>query len=185
MLQDLQEAIERSGCSEFHCWNDDVFFTYTLVKHLNSSWGKCTYLAISRLRKELMSSEEYGGEILSTIEKQSIKGKLLEPEYIAMEVHPKESQLINLFNQYHLWCFKKDEFHPPFKLAHSGIELTAKGRFAHAQFPMSLTWAEKYSIKNRTYSPEAIGVDILDPSNDFTHFVVLPVSMEMPPELSL
>lgn len=185
MLQDLQEAIERSGCSEFHCWNDDVFFTYTLVKHFNSSWGKCTYLAISKLRKELLGSDEYECEILSTIEKQSIKEKLFGPECIAVEVHPEERRLLNLFNQYHLWCFKREEFHPPFKLNHNGIEVTANGSFIHKKFPISLTWADKYSIKNNTYSPKATGVDILGLSNDFTHFVVLPVGMEMPPELSL
>lgn len=36
---------------------------------------------------------------------QRIKNQLCGPEWEAVEIYPRESELIDMANQYHLWCF--------------------------------------------------------------------------------
>jgi hypothetical protein len=41
---------------------------------------------------------------------QAIKTALVHPQAMAVQVYPAESQLVDMANQYHLWCFVPDEW---------------------------------------------------------------------------
>lgn len=56
---------------------------------------------------------------------QRIKNQLAGPEYEAMEIYPAESRLVDMANQYHLWCF-------PFALG-VGFEKRLVGNQAQAE----------------------------------------------------
>lgn len=58
--------------------------------------NKITHLSIKRKDKRPCNS---------WADFQAIKNELVGEEVDAVEVYPKESNLVNTANQYHLWCF--------------------------------------------------------------------------------
>ena len=61
--------------------------------------NKITHLSIKRKDKRPCNS---------WADFQAIKNELVGEEVDAVEVYPKESNLVNTANQYHLWCFPPD-----------------------------------------------------------------------------
>ena len=63
-------------------------------------FGKIKHLWVRRHDKQPMGWAEL----------QRIKNELFGPEFLAIEVYPRQSKLIDAANMYHLWLFENFEF---------------------------------------------------------------------------
>lgn len=159
----------------------------------NSIWGPFQYLKISVFSYKKFSQIpffqllNYRGEVVTTPQKLEIIRTLpmFGKEFVGLEIYPPESQLVNEANMYHLWMFKKSEFHPPFSLNAKGIQYTSQGNIIHEWIPPTIDWAKKQVIKNEKFGLEACGMDVLDSENEYVHFVCLPRGISLPPELTI
>lgn len=73
-----------------------------MMRDLQTDWGKVTHLTIT--------AQERPG----WLEKQSIKNDLFGKESVAIEVFPKESELVNNASMYHLWILHDKQL--PFEI---------------------------------------------------------------------
>lgn len=69
--------------------NDGQFVC--MMRDLQTEWGKVTHVTITSYQQPTWS------------EKQMIKNELFGSESMAIEVFPKESELVDLADMYHLW----------------------------------------------------------------------------------
>jgi hypothetical protein len=83
-------------------WINDKYCVMT--RTIQTEWGQVDHACIRNV-----SSTDIPWK-----EKQRIKNELWGEEYTAVEVFPKESELVDAANMYHLWVFK--EYKLPFNL---------------------------------------------------------------------
>jgi hypothetical protein len=76
-----------------------------LIRNVKNEYGLCKHAAI----RNLESTE------ISWKEKQEIKDKIFGVNYVAVEVFPKKSDLIDEANMYHLWILPL-QYNFPFNL---------------------------------------------------------------------
>lgn len=81
------DRVYRRNCDRFVC----------MMRDLETEWGKVTHLTITALDKP------------TWMEKQQIKNELFGTESLAIEVFPKESELVNNASMYHLWVLHDRE----------------------------------------------------------------------------
>ena len=86
------DRVYKRDCNQFVC----------MMRDLDTQWGKVTHLTIT------------GQEKPNWMQKQNIKNELFGKESIAIEVFPKESELVNNASMYHLWILHEKEI--PFKI---------------------------------------------------------------------
>jgi hypothetical protein len=75
-------------------WVNDKYCV--MARTIQTEWGTVHHACIRNVS---------GGDI-PWREKQKIKNELWGKEYTAIEVFPKESELVDAANMYHLWIFK-------------------------------------------------------------------------------
>lgn len=68
-----------------------------MMRDLETDWGKVTHLTITSQTQP------------NWAEKQQIKNDLFGDEGLAVEVFPKESELVDLADMYHLWVLHDTE----------------------------------------------------------------------------
>lgn len=68
-----------------------------MMRDLQTDWGKVTHLTITAHGQP------------NWMDKQRIKNELFGEESLAIEVFPKESELVNNANMYHLWILHEQE----------------------------------------------------------------------------
>ena len=74
-----------------------------MIRTVKTDWGEVEHAAFRNLE----------GNDIPWAEKQKIKNEIFGPERIALEVFPKESELVDAANMYHLWVLPV-EFDLPF-----------------------------------------------------------------------
>lgn len=74
------------------------------LSYVDSPLGKILHLSIKRLDKEPVHDWR---------DLQEIKNVFAGPECEGMEIFPAESRLVDMANQYHLWCFTDPDFRIP------------------------------------------------------------------------
>lgn len=102
-----QEIKATSGCTEQEAkdkvnWlnNQAVWANNLYQVNVEFMPGERAHLIIRRLDKQAIHSWQHFHEI---------KNQLLGPECEAVEIYPKESQLVDEKNHYHLWGFRSPE----------------------------------------------------------------------------
>lgn len=96
-----------SQLSEVYVSNDQKYCV--MSREIDTDMGKVTHVCIrSQGRKET----GWQGEDIPWAEKQRIKNEIYGEEVTAIEVFPKESELVDHANMYHLWVLH--EFKLPF-----------------------------------------------------------------------
>ena len=86
-------------------WYKNDLYTVIKREHDTGIWPcPIIHLSIKRNDRE---------PITDWRDMQQIKNELTNPEYDAIELHPKESRLVDTANQYHLWVFASEEFTLP------------------------------------------------------------------------
>lgn len=90
------------------CWMSDDGFQVT-SRLLRTEWGKVEHAAISRIGSFTCDGESE----LSWALKMEIKNEIFGENRLAIEVFPKQKNLIDVMDIYHLWVFPKD-FDLPF-----------------------------------------------------------------------
>ena len=92
------------------CWISDDGIQVT-SRLLETKWGKVEHAAIT-----VIDSLTFNGENdLPWAVKMEIKNELFGENRAAIEVYPKEKNLVDVMDVYHLWVFPK-EFDLPFGL---------------------------------------------------------------------
>lgn len=82
--------------------SDDVFLNDTYQVNRSKihegryGWPDFVHLSIKRIDKE---------PVRDWADMQQIKNELVGPEHEGMEIFPAESRLVDMANQYHIWCF--------------------------------------------------------------------------------
>lgn len=90
------------------CWMSDDGIQVT-SRLLRTDWGKVEHAAIT-----VTDSFTFNGESeLPWSVKMEIKNELFGKNRLAIEVFPKERNLVDVMDVYHLWVFQKD-FDLPF-----------------------------------------------------------------------
>lgn len=90
--------------SELSIKSNSWFFQMT------KGWENETYLVLSRKYSEHITHAvvcRKDGDIVTWAEKQMIKNELFGNEMVAIEIYPKQSELIDDDNVYHLWLGDK------------------------------------------------------------------------------
>ena len=160
------------------------------IRFGNSQWGEFTYLIMAKVlpekQKTLLERLSYPAELMTTREKIQIKNSLpmLGKDFVALEIYPPEKELINDANVYHLWVFSKSSFRPPFTIRGKGMQYSPQGTIVHEWMPITIDWGQKQNYKNQKFGFEACAIDILEDETDHIHFVCLPHTMSLPPELT-
>lgn len=96
-----------SQLSEVYVSNDQKYCV--MSREIDTDMGKVTHMCIrSQGRKET----GWQGEDIPWAEKQRIKNEIYGKELTAIEVFPKESELVDEANMYHLWILH--DFKLPF-----------------------------------------------------------------------
>ena len=78
---------------------------YPAAKTGPESWPAMIHLSIKRLDRAPVTSWSH---------LQRIKNELVGEEHEAVELFPAESRLVNMANQYHMWCLADGELRFPF-----------------------------------------------------------------------
>lgn len=96
---DLEEALKMVR----RVMSDDIFLNDTyqvnrsqVHRNLDDGWPDMIHLSIKRIDKE---------PIRDWADMQQIKNELIGPENEGIEIFPAESRLVDMANQYHIWCF--------------------------------------------------------------------------------
>lgn len=75
--------------------NDNQFVC--MMRDLHTDWGNVTHVTITAFQPP------------SWAEKQQIKNELFGKESVAIEVFPKESELVDQADMYHLWVLHREQ----------------------------------------------------------------------------
>lgn len=94
------------------CWmsSDGIQVTSRL---LITPWGKVEHAAITMIRKDDNWLSINGERDIPWRVKQEIKNEIFGENRLAIEVFPKQKNLVDVMDIYHLWVFPKD-FDLPF-----------------------------------------------------------------------
>jgi len=90
------------------CWNSDDGFQVT-SRLIMTDWGRVEHAAIHVIGDPTCDGEHD----LSWATKMEIKNELFGEKRLAIEVFPKQKNLVDVMDVYHLWVFDKD-FDLPF-----------------------------------------------------------------------
>lgn len=71
-----------------------------MIREIDTDMGKVSHMTI---RSQGTKETNYEGEDIPWIEKQKIKNEIFGKELCAIEVFPKESELVDQAYMYHLW----------------------------------------------------------------------------------
>lgn len=96
------------------CWVSDDGYQ-VMSRLINTEWGKVEHATITRLilrDEDVMLAINGMGDISWSV-KQEIKNELFGNNRAAIEVFPKDKNLVDVMDVYHLWIFSKD-FEMPF-----------------------------------------------------------------------
>ena len=93
------------------CWMSSDGFQVT-SRILSTEWGKVEHAAILVVDKDNWFSSNGERDIPWSV-KQQIKNELFGEKRLAIEVFPKQKNLVDVLDVYHLWVFPKD-FDLPF-----------------------------------------------------------------------
>ena len=96
------------------CWDSDDGFQ-VLSRLLITPWGKVEHATI-QIRQGIDDEHFLSGNgerEISWAVKQEIKNELFGENRVAIEVYPKQKNLVDVCDVYHLWIFPKD-FNLPF-----------------------------------------------------------------------
>jgi hypothetical protein len=96
------------------CWNSDDGFQ-VMSRLIQTDWGKVEHATIIRVTKDENRFSVNGERDIPWSVKQEIKNELFGEKRLAIEVFPKEKNLVDVMDVYHLWVFPKD-FDLPFGL---------------------------------------------------------------------
>ena len=92
------------------CWDSDDGYQ-VMSRLIMTEWGKVEHVAIKMVGSLTMNGES---DIPWAV-KMEIKNELFGENRLAIEVFPKEKNLVDVMDVYHLWVFPKD-FDLPFGL---------------------------------------------------------------------
>ena len=101
------------------CWMSDDGYQVT-SRILMTAWGKVEHAAITIVG----SFTTQGENDLSWATKMEIKNEIFGENRLALEVFPKQKNLVDVMDVYHLWVFPKD-FELPFGI-HPHRDVQAK-----------------------------------------------------------
>ena len=96
------------------CWVSDDGYQ-VMSRLINTEWGKVEHATITRLilrDEDILLTINGMGDIPWSV-KQEIKNELFGNNRTAIEVFPKDKNLVDVMDVYHLWIFSKD-FEMPF-----------------------------------------------------------------------
>lgn len=91
------------------CW-EDFERGYTVCSRMiyTKQFGNVEHVTIGKMRKKGESLIPVGGERpIGWAEKMMIKNELFGEDRFAIEVYPKQKNLVDTSNVYHLWVFNK------------------------------------------------------------------------------
>lgn len=91
------------------CWDSSDGMYQVCSRLLRTEWGNVEHATIKRLGT--LSSD--GSADIPWAEKMAIKNELFGEDRLAIEVFPKQKNLVDVMDIYHLWVFCKD-FDLPF-----------------------------------------------------------------------
>lgn len=94
------------------CWNSDDGYQVT-SRLLNTDFGKVEHATILKIEHNENQFSTAGQRDIPWSVKQQIKNELFGENRLAIEVFPKEKNLVDVMDVYHLWIFPKD-FDLPF-----------------------------------------------------------------------
>ncbi len=130
------------------CWmsNDGIQVTSRL---LITPWGKVEHAAISIITHDDLWLSSNGERDIPWRVKQEIKNEVFGENRLAIEVFPKQKNLVDAMDIYHLWVFPKD-FELPFGI-HPTRDKQAKAvRRGVPQDPTQLAenfkWAQQFIV---------------------------------------
>ena len=91
------------------CWMDFERGYQVLSRMVNTKqFGTVEHVAISRLHDPNVPTISMGGiDAIGWNEKMMIKNELFGEDRFAIEVYPKQDNLIDITDTYHLWVFNK------------------------------------------------------------------------------
>ena len=93
------------------CWESNDGYQ-VMSRMLSTPWGKVEHVSI--MRTDEANALSSGGERdISWAIKQEIKNELFGEKRLAIEVFPKQKNLVDVMDVYHLWVFDKS-FDLPF-----------------------------------------------------------------------
>lgn len=92
------------------CWDSDDGYQ-VMSRLIRTPWGNVEHAAIKKLGS---LTSDGSGDIPWSV-KMEIKNELFGENRCAIEVYPKEKNLVDVADVYHLWIFSKD-FDLPFGL---------------------------------------------------------------------
>ena len=149
-----------------------------MSRELDTSMGKVIHVCLKN------ANESY----IPWSEKQRIKGELFGVETTAIEVFPKESEVVDKAMMYHIWILK--DFNIPFEYNDEELKTlnqvfesadkqyrvmsreidTEIGGVIHAYIDNKtsgdMTWTEKQQLKNKLFGAETTAVEVLKKVND-------------------
>lgn len=94
------------------CWNSNDGYQ-VMSRLINTDWGKVEHATIIKLTKDGTQFSMNGERDIPWSVKQEIKNEIFGEKRLAIEVFPKEANLVDVMDVYHLWVFPKD-FDLPF-----------------------------------------------------------------------
>ena len=130
------------------CWmsNDGLQVTSRL---LITPWGKVEHAAISIIRHDEFWLSSSGERDIPWRVKQEIKNELFGENRLAIEVFPKEKNLVDAMDIYHLWVFPKD-FELPFGIHPTRDKQAKTVKRGVPQDPTQLAenfkWAQQFIV---------------------------------------
>ncbi len=94
------------------CWESDDGYQ-VMSRMLITDWGKVEHASIMKVSNGEDRFSFEGERDIPWAVKQSIKNELFGEKRLAIEVFPKQKNLVDVMDVYHLWVFPKD-FDLPF-----------------------------------------------------------------------
>ncbi|MBR1810039.1 MAG: hypothetical protein IJ766_00105 [Clostridia bacterium] len=141
------------------CWmsNDGLQVTSRL---LITPWGKVEHAAISIIRHDGSLFSANGEREIPWRIKQEIKNELFGENRLAIEVFPKQKNLVDLMDIYHLWVFPKD-FDLPFGIhptRDAQMKVVKRGVPQNtSQLVENFKWAHQFILPGQEETHDEIG----------------------------